>query len=161
MTGDRLNLGDVVVNRAGARHRGLVIWARGEGRLPWQVGPVFTTDAVVALDTGAYIVTQADGWKRQDPPTAGDWQVVPPDELTTVERVRSVDATWTGEGTTGPGPGSYPFAIVAALLSQRERDAVLGDDVDWPDDLYQLVLAVAAHLDERLANQGNELYVFT
>lgn len=81
------------------------------------------------------------------------FDAVPEEEWTTVERIYSAAARWCKpdwipEDEEIPDGDELWFALVAALLRPKEHRKVFGD-YDWPTSFFELVEAVAEHLDAR------------
>lgn len=150
-----MQIGNVVRVRPGYRSarestkrsaRGLVEWSHGQGDsfARMQAATLAVNDAIIDMP-GLTRVTNIHG----------EWEGVPEEERTSVERLKSVALTWQPPDWRDPDdqdyePDSFVFALIRALLTPPERDRVFNDR-DWPTSTYELILQVGEAIDERVA----------
>ena len=84
-------------------------------------------------------------------PNPRNWQLVPPEQQTTEERVRSTLWSWEPVDLDGTDAGEMPWALMCSLLTPTERDEVFPDNGDWPINYDELAVAIAQVLDHREA----------
>lgn len=78
------------------------------------------------------------------------WYLVPPEQQTTEERVRST--LWSWEPLDGDREtDEMPFALMCALLTPTEMADVFPENGDHPSGYDELAVAIAQALDRREA----------
>ncbi len=116
-----------VVEHIDTGQRGQVVWFRGRGI--YGHNRVFSDDEyVIQTHPGSYVAGNA----------ISNWKVVPPEEWTAVERVRSAFLTyerpfWLEEGEEPQGLDTLEWQLIRAIVGENEFDDRYEDY--WPDDL--------------------------
>lgn len=141
-----MQLGAVVRKIGDPSVRGVVEESHKRGHVPIVSSglPRYPEDAVVRKDSGQWHITNVHD--------KSEWELVPDDEQTAVERLRSAALTWEPASDT---PEDYEadspvFAWIRALLTPAEQEEVFNDfSYCWPTSCWELLLRVATTLDER------------
>lgn len=131
--------------RAGAPdQRGVVTWAEGCGNHLSHGGTLAPArgEVVIRFSAGHHLYTTY----------TNEWERVPEEEWTAIERVWSANATylppnWYDDGDRVSDTDTYEWWLMRALLSQRHLDKVFPENGDWPTDWLEFALAVASCLD--------------
>lgn len=100
--------------------------------------PMYEDDFVVHVGAGHWRITNR----------SGDWERVPNEELTALERVRTARIRWHGE----EWEASIEWHTLAALLPLGRLDELTGPCCDWPDE-QDLAVAVAEYIDTATSGQ--------